>query len=353
MYVEKPNRLPYVINHVFYRAKFFIMMKKYLKYFKYLAAGLFLAYGRYPVSWILSRGKTQQKPKVLIARKTGYLSAPSGNRLLVQVDGNENGTPIILVHGLNSSSQQWFYQRLMLQKQYKLILIDLPGHGKSGKPVDLSISTLAQDLRLVLETLGLSNFILYGHSLGAMIILEYLKRWQSTEIKAVILQHGSFTNPLKSCLLPNFMRKVEYPFFRPLLESVIRYPTVFKWLARINYRNGLSMAFYRFLLFTGRQSPSQLRYLSSIAAKCPIDVLAAGVLQALNFDAEEILPEIETPLLAIGAVNDRIINADALRIISTTVKNGKFEEIAGGHQSMIEFPISLNRILKRYLDSLG
>lgn len=328
-------------------------MKPYLKFLKYLAAGVFLAYGRYPVSWLLSAGKTQQKPKILTAKKTSYITCPSGNSLQVQFDGNENGNPMILIHGLNSSSQQWYYQRLMLRRQYKLILIDLPGHGKSGKAADLSISAMAHDLRTILERLELKDAILYGHSLGVMIILEYLRRWKSIDLKAVILQHGSFTNPLKSSVFSNFMQKIEYPIFRPLLHFIIKYPIVFNWLAKLNYRNGLSMAFYRYLLFTGRQSPSQLRFLSRIASMCQIDVLAAGILQALDFDAENVLPEIELPLLAIGAVNDRIINADAVMFISSKVKNGIFAEISGGHQSMIEFPVSLNRILKYHLDLLA
>lgn len=327
-------------------------MKQYLKCLKYLAAGLFLAYGRYPVSWLLSTGKTQQKPKKLTAQKASYITCSSGNSLLVQFDGNENGNPIVLIHGLNSGSEQWYYQRLMLRRQYKLILIDLPGHGRSGKAIDLSISAMAHDLRTILERLELKNAILYGHSLGVMIILEYLRRWKSVDLRAVILQHGSFTNPLKNCVFPNFMRKIEHPVFRPLLHFIIKYPIVFSWLAKLNYQNGLSMAFYRYLLFTGRQSPLQLRFLSSIASMCPIDVLAAGILQALDFNAEDILSEIELPLLAIGAVNDRIINAEALRFISSKVKNGVYAEISGGHQSMIEFPVSLNRILKYHLDLL-
>jgi pimeloyl-ACP methyl ester carboxylesterase len=328
-------------------------MKQYLKCLKYLAAGVFLAYGRYPVSWLLSAGKTKQKPKILRAQKTSYITCSSGNCLQIQFDGNENGNPIVLIHGLNSNSQQWYYQRLMLRRQYKLVLIDLPGHGGSGKAVDLSISAMAHDIRTVLERLALKDVILYGHSMGVMIILEYLKRWKSADLKAVILQHGSYTNPLKSGAFSNFMQKIEYPVIRPLLRFIIKYPAIFNWLAIWNHGNGISVAFYSYLHFTGRQSAAQLRFLSRLALTCPADVLAAGILQTLDFNAENILPEIELPVVAIGAANDRIIHADALRFISSKVRWGVLAKIPGGHQSMIEFPARLNCVLKYHLDLLA
>lgn len=259
---------------------------------------------------------------------------------------------MVLIHGLNSNSQQWYYQRLMLRRRYKLVLIDLPGHGGSGHAVDLSIAAMAHDLRTVLEKLRLKDAILYGHSMGVMIILEYLKRWKSADLKAVILQHGSFTNPLKSGALPHFMQKIEHSVIRPFLHFAIKHPAIFNWLAVLNYRNGLTMAFDRYVFFTGKQSAAQLRFLSKVALTCPADVLAAGILQAFDFDAENILSEIELPVLAIGALNDRIIHSDALGFIFSKVKYGALAQMQGGHQSMIEFPDNLNRILNYHLDLL-
>ncbi|MDG1582756.1 alpha/beta hydrolase [Pseudomonas sp. GOM6] len=80
------------------------------------------------------------------------------------------GEPVLLVHGLGSSIQDWEYQIPHLQRHYRVVAIDLRGHGRSGKPRErYSISQFAADVAALIEHLGLQQVHLVGISMGGMV----------------------------------------------------------------------------------------------------------------------------------------------------------------------------------------
>ena len=84
------------------------------------------------------------------------------------------GEPLVLIHGMGSASTAWKPIRPLLNQHFKVITLDLPGHGKTpylkGQPMDPHSLGLA-----VLEELsaqGIERFHLAGNSLGGWISLE-------------------------------------------------------------------------------------------------------------------------------------------------------------------------------------
>ncbi|EIK94706.1 alpha/beta hydrolase [Pseudomonas sp. M47T1] len=79
------------------------------------------------------------------------------------------GEPLLLVHGLGSSAQDWEYQIPALAPHYRLIVVDLRGHGRSEKPRErYSIEGFAADLAALLERLGTGRVHYVGLSMGGM-----------------------------------------------------------------------------------------------------------------------------------------------------------------------------------------
>ena len=65
-----------------------------------------------------------------------------------------HGEPVVLLHGLGSSSQDWELQLPELSRHYRVILMDIRGHGRSDKPRDgYHIATFSEDLLALLEHL--------------------------------------------------------------------------------------------------------------------------------------------------------------------------------------------------------
>ena len=85
-----------------------------------------------------------------------------------------SGDPIVLVHGLGSASTVWKPIRPSLERDFTVITVDLPGHGKStyskGQPMDPH--SLALYVSEQMSAIGFETFHLVGNSLGGWVALE-------------------------------------------------------------------------------------------------------------------------------------------------------------------------------------
>lgn len=323
-------------------------MKHSLKTIGFVSAGLMLAFGRYPVSWLVSSKNSLAAPRRLRSKEHRYVKSPTGNTLYVELEGPEDGQPLVLIHGLNGSREQWFYQRTMLRNSHRLIIVDLPGHGKSPAPASMVVKDLAKDLAAVIRSLSLVKPVLYGHSLGAMTILEYCSTYPN-EVKNIILQHCSYTNPYTTCQASWLIEYLQEPVIRPYLEYSKKHPLLFKYLTRLNYMNGLSILFHRYIFFKGEQSAAQLRFISRIAAFCPPEVTAEGLLRCMDFEMSGRLKKITAPCLVIGAADDRLTRAYAGKHIAKNVRQGEYALVEGGHVSLIEHADKVNDLVAGFL----
>ena len=319
---------------------------------KLVAVGLSLLFGRYIISALLSDARRKNRLARFPAEEKRLITCASGNSWYAEFDGPKDTQTIVFLHGLQSSLLQWYHQQKQFRSTYRLVMLDLPGHGRSPKAVNFSVPVLAADLRQVLSALSIENPILYGHSIGGMTLLEFCINNEDFPVRGLVVQNCSYHNPLKSCQFPLFMRSIEMPVVRPFMAFVKRQPMLFSVLGRINYYGGLSIAFYRFLLFSGAQTAAELRQLCHVAAVCPPVVVADGVLSTLDFDVHARLHRINIPCLAIGGEEDRLIRPHAVRFIARHVRHGRAQIIKGGHMNLVEYSGEVNRALDRFFRSL-
>jgi pimeloyl-ACP methyl ester carboxylesterase len=106
--------------------------------------------------------------------KTHKIDAPNGAIAIHESAGQ--GPPVVLIHG-NSSSSRVFSRQLSgpLGQRFRLIAVDLPGHGESDDAKDPSAYSLpghAQAVRAALDALGIDEAHFVGWSLGGHVALE-------------------------------------------------------------------------------------------------------------------------------------------------------------------------------------
>ncbi len=110
-------------------------------------------------------------------------------KISYQVKGK--GRAIVLLHGFLESSQIWSDYAQKLSKVYKVILIDLPGHGKSecfGYVHRMEL--MAQSVKAVLDSLHLRRYIMVGHSMGGYVALAFAE-FYSENLKGIVLFHST------------------------------------------------------------------------------------------------------------------------------------------------------------------
>jgi pimeloyl-ACP methyl ester carboxylesterase len=87
-----------------------------------------------------------------------------------------SGPPVILLHGLGGSLQDWSENTCVLSRTHRLYDLDLPGFGGSSLPntsIDYNLGHAADFLRAFADRLGLERVVLIGNSLGGGICLKF------------------------------------------------------------------------------------------------------------------------------------------------------------------------------------
>ena len=310
-----------------------------------------MAFGRYPISWLLSSNRKVSKPGIIPSRSRGHLSCSSGNTYYVELDGPQDAQAIVFLHGLNASGLQWYYQRAYFRKNYKLLFIDAPGHGKSPVSSNTTTTVIAKDLAEILDMLAIKDPIIHGHSMGGMVAMKYAAGPGKENVKGVILQHSGYSHPFKTTIFPKTLLAIELPILRPYLAFAQRHPLLFRVISMLNYLNGLSLFSYRYLLFTGEQTASQLRFMTRIAAINPPEGIATAFLGILEHDATAELQVIEVPTLILTADHDPILIKEAGTYLQTQIPKGKHLQVDSGHLSLMEHAVELNVIINDFLES--
>ena len=85
------------------------------------------------------------------------------------------GVPLLLLHGFLGRGSGWGAHATALARHFRVIVVDLPGHGRSGIPGDparASVERTADDLAAILRREGCSPAHVLGYSLGARVALR-------------------------------------------------------------------------------------------------------------------------------------------------------------------------------------
>ena len=117
-----------------------------------------------------------------------YYTLECGEKLYYEEYGSGERT-LILLHGWTSSHEIFSDPVKTLSKQVRCILYDHRGHGGSreaaGDHVDME--TLADDLRELITGLKADRPMLCGWSMGAGVIMEYLKKYGDADLEQIVL----------------------------------------------------------------------------------------------------------------------------------------------------------------------
>ena len=97
------------------------------------------------------------------------------------------GKPLIILHGLFGSSDNWMSVAKELSLKYKVYVLDARNHGQSPHDAVHNYSTMAADLKEFIEDHKLQNPILIGHSMGGKTIMHFASRYPDIPKKLIVV----------------------------------------------------------------------------------------------------------------------------------------------------------------------
>lgn len=89
--------------------------------------------------------------------------------LAYQVSGDPDAPPMVLLHALGEQASGWAPVMARFARHYRVVAVDLRGHGRSDWPGAYSFQLMRDDVTALIERLGLGEVVLIGHSMGGMV----------------------------------------------------------------------------------------------------------------------------------------------------------------------------------------
>lgn len=116
-------------------------------------------------------------------------------------DTGGEGAPLIIIHGLFGSGDNWRSHQRYWQSDYRVITLDLRNHGASPHASGMSYAEMADDVLALMDSLGIDSAHLLGHSMGGKVAISlarlYPERTRSlvvADIAPVVYDHHGHNN---------------------------------------------------------------------------------------------------------------------------------------------------------------
>lgn len=229
------------------------------------------------------------------------------NKIYYRVNEFKSGRPtIVFVHGLSGSSSAWIKYEKKFEDKFNLLTFDLRGHGQSPryyKYEDYKIESFAEDIYELIKFLEIKEFVLAGHSFGALIVLEFVRRHEDL-VKSIIL------------LSPN--TTVNKRMLAKIIKPLLFLSRLISWLPLFP-KNGGHVDYSR---FPNTGDWNIFRILADIR-NTGLNVYLYGSRQAYKFDCEKYLSEIHIPALIIHGKKDTIFPVKNSIMMSKKIKNSR------------------------------
>ena len=101
-----------------------------------------------------------------------------------QIQGD--GAPLMILHGLFGSSDNWRSIASQLSQERQVISVDLPNHGQSPHTDNVAYQDMADDVAVLIQELGLKNVDMLGHSIGGKVAMTIATSYPD-KIKSLII----------------------------------------------------------------------------------------------------------------------------------------------------------------------
>jgi pimeloyl-ACP methyl ester carboxylesterase len=133
--------------------------------------------------------KTKQEliPKYTTAASQ-FIALADGANAHVRDEGRKDAPALVLIHGSNASLQTWEPWVARLSPKFRIITMDMPGHGLTGAVPgdDYSRDAMVAFTQEITQKLGLAHYAIVGNSMGGGVAAEYAETYPG-EVTALIL----------------------------------------------------------------------------------------------------------------------------------------------------------------------
>jgi haloalkane dehalogenase len=226
---------------------------------------------------------------------TSYLTGGEG-----EGEGEGEGPPVVFLHGIPGSARTWEAVATRMQGQYRVVVPDLRGFGRSEPPAgDYYVEGQARAVERLLDALEVEEFTLVTHDFGGPVGLTMMRLFPDLTVRGLVL---SDTNVFTDTHVPLPLRVARVPLLSTMVFQLM-----------LGNRFGLRML-YRGAV-TRKETASWSRFRrhltpSGMAMTRRIFQRSLADLEANYREIERTLRDVQTPTLVLWGDDDPFFSTD-------------------------------------------
>jgi pimeloyl-ACP methyl ester carboxylesterase len=267
-----------------------------------------------------------------------------GHRVGYQAAGT--GPPLVLLHGITSTSEAWRDVMPRLAERYTVIAPDMIGHGRSAKPRgDYSLGAYAAGVRDLLAVLGFERGTVVGHSLGGGIAMQFAYLFPEYVERMALISSGGLGREVHPLL-----RAATLPGSEWVLPLLAR-----EW--SVNAGEAVRSVAARLGLEAGPDLAEFARGYASLVEEGATDAFLHTMRSVIGPDGQRVsaLDRLyladQLPTLIVWGSDDPVIPVEHGRNAHRIVAHSRYVEIEGsGHWPMLDAPDRIVRELTAFIE---
>lgn len=277
-----------------------------------------------------------------------------GTRLHVEVFGSETAPTLVLLHGWTCALRFWHPQIVELSRDFRVVALDLRGHGASRPPRGGAFTSdaLADDLSAVLTAClpAGERAVLVGHSMGAMTVVAWAARHPGDLERvagAVLISTGIGELVAESLLLPlpRSLVRTRRVLAAGLLGSSLPLP---RWLSAI------ALPAIRRVALSPGATPGQVGFCLDVISACRAEPRAGWGRMLATLDLRAAVERLCVPTLVMVGERDRLTPPPHAQRLQRTLPEpvGLVVVPGAGHMLPVEAADEVNRQVRELATEL-
>ncbi|MBL7248910.1 alpha/beta fold hydrolase [Alloalcanivorax sp. C16-2] len=241
-------------------------------------------------------------------------------------NGDRDAPVVVLIHGFGADARNWIHFANQVEGDYYLVIPDLPGHGQTTPrttDMDYDISTQAERLFTLLDTLDVDRFHVAGNSMGGAIAIEMARRQPDRLLSLGLVDSAGLT--LQTA---EFLNAQEQADRNPLIpHSAEEFHTTLDWASE----RSVGIPDFAITLMGEEKAAN-----ADVAEKVWRDI---NLDPAMRLKGRGVLPRVKTPTLILWGREDRLLSLDNVRVFEQELPDARAVVLDGvGHVPMAEAP---------------
>ncbi len=271
---------------------------------------------------------------IAIDQRQGNVAVVNGLRVFYQVAGS--GQPLVLIHGYPLNGQLFTHQLAQLSARFRVVVLDLPGFGKSGPvPASETVGGYAGVVLGLMDQLGLQSAIIGGHSMGGQIMLSLYSQAPARVAGLILID----TNPEAA-----------------MAEEMAQWPG----FGRQAQQNGVASTVPAIdaQMLTGdlrlRNDPPAVQMIDILAEASVSGMVGGGHALASRPDFSGLLAGITVPTLIVEGIDDPVYGVPVAQMAHAAIPGSRLALIeTAEHAAVFERYGAVDAAIVNWWDSTG